>query len=282
VSVFGQQLNSPRDFIGYSLTGGLPRRPELQVFGAIVSPLAVAMVDRFPFLQRAPQNFGHHDYVLGNLAGPARVRMARLEQVSIAIGIDIARASRCMRNTARDGRSVLLPSLVMRIAQCAGIAPPVTSIDGTGLGALSRSASTRRQGITVTTPPHVVRVAHPARPRRMSATLHRAIGGFSTRHVIGRHFDRSATARRNRWTMRLLRLRSSSLAHSTRSGCRSAGNRRKNFTTASAMTPVYMRYPLATIVAICYYSSTLKSPEALTERRGSASGQYRLLEIAAS
>lgn len=51
---------------------------------------------------------------------------------------------------------------------------------------------------------------------------------------------RSETARRSRWTICALRLRSSSLAHSVSAECRSDGSRRMNRATASAMTRVYV------------------------------------------
>lgn len=73
-------------------------------------------------------------------------------------------------------------------------------------------------------------------------------------HRAHRH---SVSARRRSRTIRLLRLRSSSFAHAVSPACRSGDNRTKSPTTFSAMSPVYMCYSLATIVANCYYSSTV-------------------------
>lgn len=74
------------------------------------------------------------------------------------------------------------------------------------------------------------------------------------RHHAPRH---SVIARRSRCTIKLLRLRSSSLAHATSVACRSGDNRTKSPTAFSAMTPVYIRYLLATMIAYCYDSRVL-------------------------
>lgn len=75
---------------------------------------------------------------------------------------------------------------------------------------------------------------------------HVADGGHHAR-------PRSESARRSKYTMWPLRLLSSSLAHSLSDACRSVGNRRKNFTTASAMTRVYV-----TLLLPCsHYSKVL-------------------------
>jgi hypothetical protein len=68
------------------------------------------------------------------------------------------------------------------------------------------------------------------------------------RHHAPRH---SVTARRNRRTIRLLRLRSSALAQSASWAWRSGGTRTKNLTTASAMTSVY------TVLPPCNHDSTV-------------------------
>ena len=71
---------------------------------------------------------------------------------------------------------------------------------------------------------------------------------------VRRHHARPRfpSARRSRYTICALRLRSSSLAHSLSAACRSGGNRRKNFTTASAMSTVY-----CTLLPPCSHYSRL-------------------------
>lgn len=226
MSVLAEKLNCPRNQILDALAGGLRRYPEFKVSGFVISPLTILMVDRLSLRERPSEHFSHHSHVLPNIPVRSRVRMLRDSRQNIAIRIQ--RVTSPSQRSLREKRiAVLLPPHVVLAAETMSHRLPSARVNRT----LRRPRRVRVERVSVVSEPLVMQVAQAATSKAGCATVDSAPLHWGDR--------RSASARRNRYTMCWLRLRSSSLAHSVSAACRSDGTRRMKRATASAMSTGY-------------------------------------------
>lgn len=254
MSIFTQVLHRPCDLISYPLSCRLTDYPELQVLGRVVRLDAVLMMHRLAASQGSANDLSHNEDVLSY--PPAlillRVRMSAYHDLTVPVPINVTGSSRSMRDSPHQRVPVTLQPKVVGVTEPACIRPQGALVYRARRWLFSGAANRCIQRIAMPLPSHVVSSAHPSRPRCVATALGRTRAGndegyAELTHLASRH---SLTARRSRYTICPLRLRSSSLAHSASVACKSGVRRRMNRTAASAMTRVY-----ATLTSPRYYDT---------------------------